>query len=463
MSVFIIGLPINFKLENIIQILKPGSYEQVTIGAAKKPLKTCTVHTNKTTDYYCTSCNSLACGDCLLEKHLSHDGVKRLTEIVEECAQALKELIPDVHEALARGEVSLNEMQNHSESLVQQGKEVTQGIEAYFEKLRDLLMKRELELKKEVTEQVGAGGAQIKSNSLTLKKAMEEMKNIAQNSELAIESKSPELLLKQEQLKSDFESSQKQLDGFCKTASELQKFSVVSVPLEDPRLEVLCQKLGAKVPTPRPRKRHGSLPSSSELNSKVHTLLPPKIQVEEALDEQQGFSENDAPLTRSRSYSFINTPNTECWHEIQDKNESSTDNDAPPPSPSAPMNSSVVIEPDLIWGMKQLSNDFFQNAQGSVYPRGVCCGVSGTLVVTDVQNHCIRIIASIGKCIGVIGREGKGDGQFGEPTAVTTDLDGNMLVCNLLPPRLQKFSADGKCAFAHTYKLCIVVVYKHCI
>ena len=366
-----------------------------------------------------------------------------MSEILAQCSQALKELIPDANEALKSGKASLNAMQKQSDSLVQQGTEISQGIDAYFRKLRDLLKKREEELKQEVAEQVETKCLQIERNSFALENSMDDIQEFIQNVEKVTQNESLELLLKEKRLKSEFKLSQRDLESFCSTASKLQKLSIKEIPLEDTRLEVLCRTLASKAPMPLPRKRQEPPPSSTE--TQPHLLR-----------------------ADSEAHDYALTPNVRRLDEVQYDRHTSIESDTPLLAPPAPMRKEsfqftpVIVEPESIWGPQQLSSAFFQYALGSVYPRGVCSGVAGTTIVTDIQNHCIRILASTGRCLDVIGRDGKNDGQFGEPTAITADLDGNLLVCDLCPARLQKFSPEGRCTHTCTHMHAHTHTHTHC-
>ena len=81
-----------------------------------------------------------------------------------------------------------------------------------------------------------------------------------------------------------------------------------------------------------------------------------------------------------------------------------------------------------------------------VYPCGVCCSpITGLLVVTDVYNHCVRLIdPKTGRAIDRIGREGRSGGNFKEPSAVVMDTDEHIFVTELDNPRVQKFTSRGK-------------------
>ena len=81
-----------------------------------------------------------------------------------------------------------------------------------------------------------------------------------------------------------------------------------------------------------------------------------------------------------------------------------------------------------------------------VHPCGVCCSpITGLLVMTDVYNHCVRLIdPKTGCSIEKIGREGRSGGNFKEPSAVVMDSDEHIFVTELDNPRVQKFTSRGK-------------------
>lgn len=81
-----------------------------------------------------------------------------------------------------------------------------------------------------------------------------------------------------------------------------------------------------------------------------------------------------------------------------------------------------------------------------VYPCGVCCSPStGLLVVTDVYNHCVKLVdPKTGLAINRIGKEGRSGGNFKEPSAVVMDKNEHIFVTELDNPRVQKFTSCGQ-------------------
>ena len=103
-----------------------------------------------------------------------------------------------------------------------------------------------------------------------------------------------------------------------------------------------------------------------------------------------------------------------------------------------------ILEPVVEIGPRSIGGAFFRTVTKEVLPCGVCSGKNNTIIVADIRSSSITILTNTGKCLEVIGTEGKGDGQFIEPTSVTTDSDGCILVADKGQLRVQKFAASGE-------------------
>ena len=118
-----------------------------------------------------------------------------------------------------------------------------------------------------------------------------------------------------------------------------------------------------------------------------------------------------------------------------------------PPRASAPVERPLqkpdILKPVLVIDNKDLSWPY---SHEDVYPCGVCCctELHDTLIITDVFNHCVRLVDYKGKFIEKVGREGRSGGQFKEPSAVAVDRSGHIYVTERDNPRVQKFTATGR-------------------
>ena len=125
----------------------------------------------------------------------------------------------------------------------------------------------------------------------------------------------------------------------------------------------------------------------------------------------------------------------------------------PDPQPRAQTrHEPIIIEPVQVISTKQLCH-----TSDNVLPFGIhCASGSDNIMITDVQNDCLRQLDKDGSFLEKIGSAGKDDGQFEGPTALAVGA-GYMYVTDLATNgRLQKFSRYGlfvsKCGKRHLRK-----------
>ena len=109
------------------------------------------------------------------------------------------------------------------------------------------------------------------------------------------------------------------------------------------------------------------------------------------------------------------------------------------------------IEPVLVIRAEDLS---MPSRLETVYPCGVCCmHESDNLLVTDVFNHCVRVLASSGRFLKTIGREGRSGGEFKEPCGIAVTADNHIFVTERDNQRVQCFTPTGKYVHKFGHKL----------
>jgi DNA-binding beta-propeller fold protein YncE len=74
----------------------------------------------------------------------------------------------------------------------------------------------------------------------------------------------------------------------------------------------------------------------------------------------------------------------------------------------------------------------------------VAASPDGGFYVSDFSAHNIRKFDSNGQEEFAFGTQGKGDGQFVQPSGLIVDGQGNLLVCDTFNHRVQKFDGKGK-------------------
>jgi sugar lactone lactonase YvrE len=77
-------------------------------------------------------------------------------------------------------------------------------------------------------------------------------------------------------------------------------------------------------------------------------------------------------------------------------------------------------------------------------PEGVCVLADGRIVVCDTHYHRLVYFSPEGEVLKIIGREGRGAGEFIYPVGIVTDDAENLYVCEYgSNDRIQKFTREG--------------------
>jgi len=98
-------------------------------------------------------------------------------------------------------------------------------------------------------------------------------------------------------------------------------------------------------------------------------------------------------------------------------------------------NYNEIIGPKLTFGSEGNGNGQFNNL------REVTTDSNGNIVVCDKNNHRVQIFDSNGKFLSTFGSEGNGNGQFNYPFGIAINSKGNIIVC---AGQIQIFDSNGK-------------------
>lgn len=83
--------------------------------------------------------------------------------------------------------------------------------------------------------------------------------------------------------------------------------------------------------------------------------------------------------------------------------------------------------------------------EGLEQPTGILIDAkTEDLFIVDTKRHQILVYDATGDYIRVIGKRGKGNGEFNYPTMMSWDKDGNILVTDSLNFRIQQFNKNGR-------------------
>lgn len=77
-------------------------------------------------------------------------------------------------------------------------------------------------------------------------------------------------------------------------------------------------------------------------------------------------------------------------------------------------------------------------------PWGVACDATGTIYVTDTENHRVQRFLKDGTFVKSFGTPGNKPGEFNKPTDILIDRQGNLFISDSGNNRIQKFDPQGK-------------------
>ena len=66
------------------------------------------------------------------------------------------------------------------------------------------------------------------------------------------------------------------------------------------------------------------------------------------------------------------------------------------------------------------------------------------LIVSDANEHCIKVFAGNGNFLHKFGNKGEGNGEFNNPRRLSVNKAGHLMVCDAYNHRVQVFELSGK-------------------
>jgi len=103
-----------------------------------------------------------------------------------------------------------------------------------------------------------------------------------------------------------------------------------------------------------------------------------------------------------------------------------------------PRNYNEIIGPKLTFGSEGNGNGQFDN------PREVTTDSNGNILICDKYNHRIQIFDSNGNFISKFGTKGNGNGQVNYPIGIAINSKGNIIVSDFLNYKIQIFDSKSQ-------------------
>ena len=442
-------LPVNFKLKRLTSILTEDQEREImrkrstrhSRMQAERPM--CPIHNDKPMEFYCESCETTICGQCMLDDHRVHGRVTYASEVLKLRITELRSLLPNMEEVILLSEESLQDMRAESGKLANALEQGVVSVNAYFAELRKILEDRENDLLNAVRARAKKKEKKINKHVAALENAINAMRKTKMTLEDTVDRKAKDIavLLEEKRLRGRVQASINVVKAEATDCEAvIGKFSIMTPFSPDSSLKKSCMVLDYYNCFDSPALKKRSLTTGSPLPEC-------ELSVKDARERTCAFITNSPMGVRKRVSHTISGGGVSPKMHIGSR--ASSEN---PTVPQIVIEQTInVVEPVSTIGTKNLIGP---NNHITAYPFGVCSPREGFLLATDTKHHLYRVITSTGKCLETVGCEGKGDGQFTEPKGITVDKDGNILVVDgKNPGRIQKFSPVGECISFFFYSI----------
>ena len=425
-------------------------------------LPKCSEH-GKAKEYFCNDCYELLCMRCMMDQHRTHDYAEAI-KTLPGCLQSVRSVVQPAYELVRRVEVSLKQLVQDSESIEANRNICTEAIHEEFNKVRVAIDTREKMLLTTVNKYVDHKLTKVEHQSERLTKAKGKVEQIASRAEELLSESLCNLtaLIEKDHLSEDLHN---QYQSLAEVESEIfdSMFSSTYVGFRDDNIKAVQQQIGLLVSLceffpdadsgyylSRKMTVEGEedpyIQSVNNTRQEEEPCRPrsgtvgtnSRIEPIQEEPEEQEFCSNPKAignLVRSNSSPAI---------ALKSILERRLSHDLIGSCPPVPIRfNSLRIKTPIIQPLK-IIDKLCRSKKEVVHPCGICIGDNDCMIVSDVKNHCLRMIASNGKYIDSIGCEGKGSGEFEEPCALAVDHKRNILVAQRENPRIQKLTSSGK-------------------
>ena len=409
------GFPINFALNNLVQILTTTENE-----VRRTPQEHCSLHENRKITMYCCDCHVTTCSTCAATSHAKHH-TEIILDVVDSEREALREVLSEMGSAIEKSDAELNTVNEMLEKITKQTEAAIIKINKEAEKVIDEVNKKKVGLVGQVnalkigqTEKIASFKEDLKSWSKKRKEVKQALENILNTqddvaflqgaSELRGDLKPRENSSNLSELNSA--SVEKWIDfhpaSNLATQIECLDMGEVKLTKDEPVGTNAVLNSNSRVNTARRHRRRNTAGNSREGEQDT----PLQINLERFTEENALIIRyTDQRRGNGRTQSSANAPRIRAIHQIG----------------SCGTNLGDFFHP---CGMSQLSN--------------------GHLVVADQRNNRVQILEENGSFVQMFGNEGTGIREFKSPGDIAVDSEDNIYVLDTRNDRIQVFTADGR-------------------
>ena len=423
-----LGLPTNFKLKRFVEILTSEEKKEFMKALSnKKPgamsQLQCSRHPERPLEYYCETCKLLICGQCMISEHRAHGQINYAVNVLSLHIKLLRNHLPAAKSVVAQGLSAIESIESHESELKQRDEERVAEVEQYFAEMHHLLEEREREILDSFQGELRHKMKLLTKRRHILQDSIECVRKSMFSIEDVAERRADDIrvLIEEDSVKGRLHARMKTMETEIKsTQKSLAPLQLGFKP--DPAMEMLCKSVG------------GDLQSSE-----------PKFKLVRA-DTSPMFGDTGNPFNKPRAHSSGDVFHPDVLNTKRGSIDSGDMSNGAQKQRQLgqmpPLTEGEIQEPVCEISAKGLVG---ASRNMTPCPFGVAlANDNNTFLVADIKNHNICIVTTGGKFLDRFGSEGKGDGQFLEPTAVATDPTGNIYVAEKGSFRVQKFSSTGE-------------------
>lgn len=417
-------------------------------------------------DYYCDDCQKIVCGTCVLEEHSKHSCDKSVKFLVGDIAH-LESLIQPAFQFTSRAEEAVNQLTQDYEAIEANRGICAETVREVFNQVRSVIDQREQAILSTIDKYIETKLSHVERQSQNLSEKKERiLKATATTESLVDELYTVQILAEKEALTDELDQQEQGVldieeelfeSKFSSTYIGFKNDSIAKIKKEISSLISLCEfypdsdsgyylsrpvQVGEDDPyikTTEAQKKAEILRQRRPLSySKSFQEVRMKVPVVDSIKEMSEGSEDEEEKPSCHSLSRRHSTPAEINRSPTPEFVFSL------PLPPVPIRFDSLLAPTPILEPTKIFNKLSRTKTEVVHPCGICIGENNSIVFSDVKNHCLRIVASNGKFIDTIGKEGKGSCEFEEPCALAVDKNMHLLVVQRENPRLQKLTSSGK-------------------
>lgn len=437
--------------QKMIKDIKEGSVACTTISL-------CGLH-EINQDHFCIDCNVVTCTECITEVHATHDCVE-VAIALEDRSSQLKKCLQPAFQCMLKTEASLHQLTQDKEAIESNRIFCKETVQKLINKVRATVDEKEQQLLAALDRYVDRKLNQVEHQEKNVNEVRNQVNGCIKEIHGVLQGTSLDLsliidknefveeinLLAQNMTdieaclhKTMFSSTYAGFHDHSNTFQEkLDEIVVMCEYYPDSDSGYYTSRVLSLDSEEEDDDDVPSLDSCYQVHSPHHRNWSHSLVEDGYISSQAASSPLSVGLKRSHSTpSGMTRPMRLVKRRTTDATESLTGPLIPIRYDSLRVAATAKAPLKVFDKLSSLKMDI-------VYPCGVCMGENNSFIITDVRNHCLRIISSSGKCIGDIGKEGKGLGQFEDPSAVAVNEKMQLLVCQRENARIQKLTSSGK-------------------